>query len=90
MHSMFDRCESLIFLNLSSFDTTQVTEMDFIFSHCLNLLYLDISHFSPMNISTIKRAFYNMSSLIYLNIKSLEIQTHTDLSISFRYLPSNF
>jgi len=89
MYSMFSHCKSLISLNLSSFDTSKVTEMWYMFNNCDNLQYLDISNFSPLNITTIEKIFKNMASLIFLNIYSFEINNKTNLSNSFALLKNN-
>ena len=89
MYSMFNGCKSLIYLNLSSFDTSKVIDMSFMFQNCLNLKYLDIPHFSPLNPIAIRQMFYNMSSLIYLNIFSLDINEKTIKNLAFHNLPSN-
>ena len=86
---MFNKCISLISLNLSSFDISKVTNMDYMFYNCHNLKYLDIPHFSPENLIEMKKIFYNMSSLIYLNINSLEIKDNTIIDSSFDKLPSD-
>ena len=89
MFSMFNKCKSLIYLNLSNFDTSKVTDMSFMFYNCYNLKYLDIPHFSPIILTKIENLFYNMSSLIYLNIYSLEINDQTIKSNAFDNLPSD-
>jgi len=89
MRSMFNGCNSLIFINLTSFDTSKVTDMRYLFYNCHSLKYLDIPNFSPLNLESIIYMFYNMSSLIYLNINSLEINTETSTDHSFDMLPSN-
>ena len=89
MRSMFNDCNSLIFINLTSFDTSKVTDMRYLFYNCHSLKYLDIPNFSSLNLESIKYMFYKMSSLIYLNINSLEINTETSTDHSFDMLPSN-
>ena len=43
---MFYYCSSLILLNLSNFDTSQVTDMEDMFSHCSSLISLNLSNFN--------------------------------------------
>ena len=83
MISMFSNCKELIFLNLSSFDTTLVTDMSFMFHNCIKLKYLDLSNFAPLNITTLLKTFKYMTSLIYLNINSIEINNETELNQTF-------
>ena len=89
MKSMFSHCESLIYLNLSSFDTTKVTDMSFMFNNNKKLKYLDISHFSPLNITTIETMFCNMISLTYLNIYSFEIDNQTNITTPFKAMTNS-
>ena len=86
---MFSHCKTLISLNLSSFDTTKVTEMCYMFNNDINLKYLDISHFSPLNVNTIVQMFNKMPALIYLNIQSLEVNEQTNITESFNQLNKN-
>ena len=42
---MFEGCKSLIYLNISNFNTSLVENMQNMFRECKNLLYLDLSNF---------------------------------------------
>lgn len=42
---MFERCVSLISLDLSSFDTSKVQEMKYMFQSCYSLIYLNLISF---------------------------------------------
>ena len=46
MYQMFDGCYDLTSLNLTSFDTSNVTIMQFMFNNCSSLTSLDLSKFS--------------------------------------------
>lgn len=56
MESMFEACQSLTALDLSSFETSLVSKMGFMFYQCNNLKYLDISSFDFSNFSDDKVA----------------------------------
>ena len=43
MERMFESCSSLISLDLSNFDTSQVTLMDQMFYNCTNLEYINLN-----------------------------------------------
>jgi len=45
MSCMFWDCSSLTTLDLSNFDTSEVTNMQSMFSHCSSLTNLDLSNF---------------------------------------------
>jgi len=62
MEHMFDNDYNLISLNLSSFITNEVTNMNYMFSNCYNLISLDISKFSSSK-ETVEGIFTNSSKL---------------------------
>ena len=46
MRGMFNGCNELEHLDLSNFDTSKVTDMEFMFYNCNKLKYLNILNFS--------------------------------------------
>ena len=46
MNFMFSDCSSLVSLDLSGFDTSNVREMNAMFSNCSSLVFLDLSGFT--------------------------------------------
>ena len=48
---MFDGCKSLTNINLSSFNTEKVPEMDSMFASCSSLTTLDLSSFNTQKLS---------------------------------------
>ena len=73
MSSMFKRCSSLEELNLSSFNTNNVTDMEFMFSWCSSLVELDLSNFKTNNVNNMLYMFGSCSSLKKLNISNFVI-----------------
>ena len=49
MGSMFDGCQSLQKINVSNFDTSNVSDMSYMFSSCKSLTSIDVSHFNTKN-----------------------------------------
>jgi surface protein len=47
---MFSRCESLISLDLSGFNTSNVTDMTWMFERCSSLQSLDLSSFDTRKV----------------------------------------
>ena len=45
---MFNKCSSLQRLNLSNFNTNNVTNMSYMFNECRSLKELDISYFNTV------------------------------------------
>ena len=54
----YDGCKNLKELNLSSFNTQNVTNMSFMFAGCNNLKELNLSSFNTQNVTNIKSIFY--------------------------------
>jgi surface protein len=55
---MFYSLESITYLDLTSFDTSSVTNMDEMFAYCHDLVILDISSFNTVNVTTMNIMFY--------------------------------
>ena len=51
MSGMFSVCENLSELNLSSFNTNNVTEMSYMFDSCKKLSELNLSSFNTNNVT---------------------------------------
>jgi len=73
MQSMFEGCEGFLELDVSHFNTTNVTNMSNMFYKCINLNTIDISgeHFVFTNVTTVKNMFINCSSSTNVYIKDL-------------------
>ena len=82
---MFNRCYKLTSLDLSSFDTSQVTNMQGAFQYCNSLKYLNISNFDTSLTVKMDRMFFNCSSLISLNLTNF----NTSILIEFTNMFTN-
>ena len=65
---MFQECSDLISLDLSSFDTSGVTNMSFMFDRCYNLTSLDLSNFYIYDSSFTSYMFDDRTSLHTLRL----------------------
>ena len=63
INHMFFRCSSLSNLNLSNFNTQNVTDMNGLFSGCSSLLNLDLSNFNTQNVTNMSNMFDDCRSL---------------------------
>ena len=70
MSYLFSSCKSLISIDLSNFDTTNVENIGSIFYYCSSLKSIDLSNFNTTNINNFYFIFYRTSSLKYLDISS--------------------
>ena len=70
-------------LNISNFDTSKATDMEFLFYNLTNLESIDISNFNIHNIESLEAMFYNCEKLISLNISFLDTSNIKDFSYLF-------
>ena len=83
MQSMFRDQNSLIFLNLRSFDTSSVTDMSWMFGGCRNLQSLDLSHFNTNNVTDMGAMFYGCRNLTSLDPSTFDTSNVTDMYLMF-------
>ena len=72
MHDMFFGMHSLTTLNLSSFDTSKVTNMHDMFYGMENLTTLNLSNFNTSNVIYMNSMFSGMSNLTALDLSSFD------------------
>lgn len=65
---MFRGCVALTYLDLSKFDTSNVTDMTFMFEGCKTLTSLDLSNFDTSNVMDMTYMFGYCESLTNLNV----------------------
>ena len=70
MRSMFSYCSSLSNLNLSNFNTQNVTDMSRMFSYCKSLTNIDLSNFNTQNVTNMSFMFSWCSDELKLKIRS--------------------
>jgi len=66
---MFWECSSLESIDLSSFNTNNVTNMSYMFCYCSSLKSLDLSSFNTNNVTNMSYMFDGCSSLKKGNVK---------------------
>ena len=89
-HDMFYDCSKLASLDLSSFDTSNVTGMSRMFSGCSKLAALDLSSFNTSNVKGysgfhrgMSEMFSGCSSLVNLDLSSFDTSNVRDVSKMF-------
>ena len=65
---MFYECNSLTTIDLSNFNTQNVTNMHSMFCECNSLTTIDLSNFSTQNVTNMSCMFSDCSSLTNTNI----------------------
>ena len=81
---MFNGCENLTSLNLSSFNTANVTEMRAMFRKCRALTALDLSSFNISKVTDMSCMFAEDENLVDLNISSFKTTLPVDLGATFK------
>ena len=79
---MFAGCSSLTSLDLSSFNTSQVTDMRGLFDGCKNLTSLNVSNFNTSNVKHMDAMFRGCSRLTSLDLSNFN--TSNVVSMSYR------
>lgn len=80
---MFFACFQLTNLNVSNFDTRNVTNMKGMFDTANFLVRLDLSGFDTKNVTNVERIFANCSSLRYLDVSNFDVSNVTEMKEAF-------
>ena len=75
---MFKECSSLIDINLTNFDTSNVTDMKFMFSECIFLKELNIMNFNFESLNDMSYMFNKCYDLISLDIPQINNDIDVD------------
>ena len=89
MLEMFHRNKNLISIDVSYFDTRNVTNMESMFAMDLYdgslLTELDVSNFDTSKVTNMADMFAFIDKLTYLDLKNFDTSNVTDMSQMFRY-----
>jgi len=77
---MFSFCSSLESIDLSSFNTNNVTDMRSMFCGCSSLKSIDLSSFNTNNVTNMSCMFCECSSLKSIDLSSFNTNNVTDMS----------
>ena len=83
INHMFSDCESLTNINLSNFNTQNVTNMSDMFSHCKSLININLYNYNTLNVINMNSMFFNCKSLTSINISNFNTQNVTNMSGMF-------
>ena len=83
MPNMFYDCRSLTSLDLSNFDTSNVTNMTYMFYDCRSLTSLDLSSFDTSNVTNMANMFMTCSNLTSLDLSSFDTSNVTNMTSMF-------
>ena len=80
---MFSVCRSISYLDISNFDTNNVTSMRYMFNSGTSLESLDLSHFQTSKVTTMENMFSVCSRLTSLNLSSFDLSNVTIMASMF-------
>lgn len=83
MGNMFYLCTALTSLDLSGFDTSNVTYMDSMFYACHDLTSLDLSNFDTSNVTNMSYMFSSCNALISLDLSNFDTSHVTNMNSMF-------
>ena len=86
--NMFSGCTSITEINLSNFDTSQVTSMDNMFEGCTSLTSIDLTNFKTSSVKRMTFMFSSCSSLTSLNLSHFDTSSVTTMDSMFSHCSS--
>ncbi|MBQ8673219.1 MAG: BspA family leucine-rich repeat surface protein [Bacteroides sp.] len=85
MNSMFLACPNLLSLDVSGWDTSNVTDMSNMFGDCSSLATLDVSGWNTSNVTDMSYLFASCSTLNSLDVSSWNTSKVSDMEGMFTY-----
>ena len=83
---MFRDLSNLISLDVSSFDTSKVTNMEAMFAGMSNLTSLNLSNFDTSKVTRMNSMFEGVSRLTVLNLSNFDTSKVTNMEAMFGYM----
>ena len=83
MSEMFRNCIGLTSLDVSNFNTANVTDMEYMFTYCKKVPSLDVSNFNTANVTHMDYMFNECYALTSLDLSSFNTANVTDMSTMF-------
>ena len=83
--NMFEKCDKIIEIDLTNFDTSKVNDMSRMFSDCSSLTSLNLFNFNTSLVNDMSYMFNNCSSLISLNLSSFDTSEVIHMNCTFSY-----
>ena len=80
---MFEFCDKIIEIDLSNFDTSQVTDMNAMFFHCRELISLNLLNFDTSHVTDIGYMFSSCWKLTNLNLSIFNTSQVKDMDDMF-------
>ena len=86
-YSKYDeqKIKNILEIDLSNFDTSQVTNMNNMFDGMTNLTTLNLSNFNTSKVTNMRFMFFHASNLTSLNLSNFDTSRVTDMQYMFSY-----
>ena len=82
---MFSNCYTLTTLDVSNWDTSNVTDMSWMFSSCNALTTLDVSKWNTSNVTNMYGTFFVCNALTTLDVSNWDTSNVIDMKCMFEY-----
>ena len=79
----FGDCSNLASLDVSKFDTSNVTDMEGVFNNCSKLISLDVSGFDTSKVTDMSDMFDGCSGLTSLDVSNFDTSKVTQMGVMF-------
>ena len=82
------KIKNILEIDLSSFDTSLVTNMEDMFAYMSSLTTLNLSNFNTLQVTSMRSMFSGMSSLTTLDLSNFDTSNVTDMEVMFSRMSS--
>ena len=82
---MFENCSFIEKIDLSSFNSRNVTDMSHMFYKCKSLRNINLTEFHTNNVTNMTKMFYRCEKLLNLNLAYFDTNNLTDMSYMFAF-----
>ena len=83
INHLFSECNNIASIDLSQYNTHNVTHMNGLFNNCKSLTHLNLSNFDTQNVINMNNMFSDCQCLTKLNLSIFDTQNVTDMSYMF-------
>ena len=80
---MFANCKNIISIDLSFFDSSEITNTSHMFMNCINLEKIDFSSFDTKKVTDMNNMFYNCNNLENINLSFFNTKNVKNMSFMF-------
>ena len=80
---MFSNCKNIISIDLSFFDSSEITNTSHMFINCINLEKIDFSSFDTKNVTDMNNMFNNCHNLKNVNLSFFKTKNVENMSCMF-------